>query len=336
MDLQWMRVLVELDRRGTLSAVAEATGYSKSAVSQQLAALQRAVGVPLAERVGRRLRLTPAGIAMLPSASQMLASVEAARGGLDPEAEPVGDVRVAAFASMFTGPVLRAIRELSARHPQLAISLQEREPREVDAMLTDDEADVGFVYDYSLVPRYRPDRVGVNLLAQRPMALIVPTGQHRGCDQEPTRILGGQAGWITNSRGSDDDELLQRVSAAHGGTARVAHRIDSLALITEFVAAGLGIALMVSDGPIHPGVRYVDLDGAAGSRRIYACTRPGRAAWRNNATVVTAMATAIAPQQVRWSEGLSVPSSTVTRSDGSAGRAVVGRGRKAGTPSSQP
>jgi DNA-binding transcriptional LysR family regulator len=306
MDLQWMRVLVELDRRGTLGAVAEATGYSKSAVSQQLAALQRAVGVPLVERVGRRLRLTPAGRAMLPPASQMLASLEAARGALDAKAEPVGEVRVAAFASMLTGPVLRAIRELSARHPRLAIGLQEQEPREVDAMLADDEADVGFVYDYSLVPRYRPDRAAVRLLAERPMALIVPTGRHRGRDQEPTRILGsGQAEWIANSRGSDDDELLQRVSAAHGATARVPHRIDSLALITELVAAGLGIALMVSDGPTHPGVRYVDLDGAAGSRRIYACTRPGRAAWRNNTTVVSAFAAAITPPQACWSVGRS-------------------------------
>jgi DNA-binding transcriptional LysR family regulator len=261
--------------------------------------LQRAVGVPLAERVGRRLRLTPAGTALLPSARQMLASVEAARGILDPEAEPVGEVRVAAFASMFTGPVLRAIRELSARHRRLVISLQEREPREVDTMLTNDEVDVGFVYDYSLVPRYHQDQGAVRLLAERPMVLIIPSSGHDSHDEEPTRILGSeQAEWITNSRGSDDDELLQRIVAAHGATARVAHRIDSLALIAELVAAGLGVGLMVSDGPTHPGVRYVDLDGAAGSRRIYACTRPGRAAWRNNATVVTAVAAALTPQPV--------------------------------------
>jgi DNA-binding transcriptional LysR family regulator len=308
MDLQWMRVLMELDRRGTLGAVAEATGYSKSAVSQQLAALQRAVGLPLAERVGRRLRLTPAGMALLPSASQFLASVEAARGAIDPGAEPIGDVRVAAFASMLTGPVLQAIRQLSARHPRLAISLQEREPREVDTMLADDDTDVGFVYDYSLVLRYRPDQAAVRLLAERPMALVVPSSRHTGCDEGPARILGSeQAEWITNSRGSDDDELLHRVTAAHGATARVAHRIDSLALITELVAAGLGIGLMVSDGPTHPGVRYVDLDGAAGSRRIYACTRPGRAAWRNNAAVVTAAAAALTTQPVHWSEPRSLP-----------------------------
>jgi DNA-binding transcriptional LysR family regulator len=296
-DLQWMRVLVELDRRGTLGAVAEATGYSKSAVSQQLAALQRALGVPLAERVGRRLRLTPAGTALLPSARQILASVEVARGTLDRDAEPAGDVRVAGFASMLTGPLLRAIRELSARHPRLAISLQEREPHEVDTMLADDDIDVGFVYDYSLVPRYHPDRDAIRLLAEKPVALVVPADRHNGLDQAPARTLGSaQATWITNSRGTDDDELLYRVTAAHGAVARVAHRIDSLGLITELVAAGLGVGLMVADGPTHPGVRYIDLDGTAGSRRIYACTRPGRAGWRNNAAVITAVAAALATQ----------------------------------------
>jgi len=290
-DLQWMRVLVELDERGTLGAVAEASGYSKSAVSQQLAALQRAMGVPLAERVGRRLRLTPAGTALLPSARQILASIEAARGTLDREAEPVGEVRVAGFASMLTGPVLRAVRELSQRHPRLAVGLQEREPHEVDAMLADDDIDVGFVYDYSLVPRYHPDQDAVRLLAERPMALLVPSPRCGGPEQRLASILGsGQATWITNSRGSDDDELLHRVTAAHGAIARVAHRIDSLGLITELVAAGLGVGLMVSDGPTHPGVRYVDLGGAAGSRRIYARTRPGRGDWRNNAAVIAAVA----------------------------------------------
>jgi DNA-binding transcriptional LysR family regulator len=307
-DLNWMRVLVELDRRGTLGAVAEATGYSKSAVSQQLAALQRAMGTQLAERVGRRLRLTPAGTALLPSAHQILASIEAAHATLDRDAEPAGEVRVAGFASMLTGPTLRAIRELSARHPQLRISLQEREPREVDTMLADDDIDVGFVYDYSLVPRYHPDQGAVRLLAEQPMALLVPAHRRAGPREEPAETLGrAPATWITNSRGSDDDELLQRVTAAHGTIARVAHRIDSLGLITELVAAGLGVGLMVADGPSHPGVSYVDLDGAAGSRRIYACTRPGRPYWRNNAAVITAVAAALATQPAPLSRGPAEP-----------------------------
>ena len=61
MELRRLRVLVELSRLGTMSAVAQATGYGTSAVSQQLAALEREAGVPLLEADGRRVRLTPAG-----------------------------------------------------------------------------------------------------------------------------------------------------------------------------------------------------------------------------------------------------------------------------------
>ncbi|MFJ9543832.1 LysR family transcriptional regulator [Streptomyces sp. NPDC101225] len=66
MDLRWMRVLVELAEHGTLRAAADVTGYSTSAVSQQLAVLQRSLGVVLVEPVGRTLALTPAGRAFLP------------------------------------------------------------------------------------------------------------------------------------------------------------------------------------------------------------------------------------------------------------------------------
>jgi DNA-binding transcriptional LysR family regulator len=294
MDVQWLRVLVELADRGTLGAAGEATGYSKSAVAQQLTALQRAVGVPLAERVGRRLRLTPAGNALLPSARQILASVDVARGALDAAAEPVGELRVAAFASAIGGMALRAVKALSARYPRLTVSLHECEPREVDALLADDDMDVGIVYDYSLVPHYRCDDQAVRLLCEVPMALVVPAYQDVG-EQEIGRILGdGRTEWITNSRGTDDDELLHRVAAASaGGQARIAHRIDSLSLLTELVAAGLGVALVVADGPAHGGVRYLDLAGAAGTRRIYACTRPGRADWRNNAAFLAAVTAAL-------------------------------------------
>lgn len=293
-DVQWLRVLVELADRGTLAAAAEATGYSKSAVAQQLAALQRSWGVPLAERAGRRLRLTPAGNALLPSARQILASVDVARGALDPAAEPVGELRVAGFAGAVGGIALRAAKDLSQRYPRLTVSLQECEPREVDALLADDDIDVGIVYDYSLVPRYHADGEAFRLLAEVPMSLVVPAHQDVG-EQEIGRILrSGQTEWITNSRGTDDDELLHRVAAASAaGEVRIVHRIDSLSLLTRLVAAGLGVALVVADGPVHEGVRYLDLAGAAGTRRIYTCTRPGRADWRNNATFLTAATAAL-------------------------------------------
>ncbi len=280
MDLRWLRLLVELDERGSLRAAAEATGYSTSAVSQQLAGLQRSLGAELAERSGRGIRLTPAGRALLPAARQILAGMDAARGVVGAGSAPGGTVRVAGFATALAGPVARAVRTLAADYPDLTVQLEEREPREVEALLAADDIDVGVVYDYSLVPRYQPDGDQVRLLDEVPMHLVLPAGT----DRPPDEVLRDPTvRWITNSRGSDDDELLHRVCATRGGVPQIGSRIDSLPLITELVVAGLGVALLVADGPRHPGVRYVDLFGAAGSRRIYACTRPGRSGWRNNA-----------------------------------------------------
>lgn len=282
MDVRWLRVLVELADRGTLRAVAEATGYSTSAVSQQLAGLQRELGTGLVESAGRRLVLTPAGRALLPHARSVLAALDAARGELDPGAEPVGEVRLAGFASALVRDVVPAVTALRRRHPGLTVTMEEREPDEVAALLAADRIDLGLSYDFSLVPRGVP---GV-LFSQVSMALVVPAGERRGLEQ---LLADPGTGWITNSRARDDDELVARLGARHGVLPRVAHRIDSLDLLVRLVASGLGVALIAADGPPHQGVRYVDLAGAAGVRRGYALTRPGRERWPAVAAVIAAL-----------------------------------------------
>jgi DNA-binding transcriptional LysR family regulator len=281
-DVRWLRVLVELADRGTLRAVAEATGYSTSAVSQQLAALQRELDRSLVEAAGRRLVLTPAGRALLPHARTALAALDAARGELDPGAEPVGEVRLAGFASALVRYVVPAVTDLRRRHPGLSVAMQEREPDEVAALLAADRIDLGLSYEYSLVPRGLP---GIPFYEVR-MALVVPESEPRGAT---ALLTDPDVGWITNSRARDDDELVARVGAGHGAVPRVAHRIDSLELLVRLVRAGLGVALIAADGPPLEGVRYVDLAGAAGTRRGYALTRPGRERWPAVAAVIHAL-----------------------------------------------
>jgi DNA-binding transcriptional LysR family regulator len=282
MDVRWLRVLVDLADHGTLRAVAAGTGYSTSAVSQQLAALQREFGQTLVEPAGRRLMLTPAGLALLPHARSVLTNLDAARGDLDPRAEPVGEVRLAGFASALSHHVLPAVQRLHRRHPRLTVSMQEREPAEVAALLAQDAVDVGVSYDYTLVPRGIPG----TSFHQVPISLVLPLGEHRGLAE---LLADPEIGWITNSRAPDDDELVARLGARYGAVPRVAHRIDSLDLLVRLVATGLGVALIAEDGPRLDQVRYVDLDGAAGTRRGYALTRPGREGWRANAAVIQAL-----------------------------------------------
>ncbi|MGY0236540.1 LysR family transcriptional regulator [Longispora urticae] len=273
MDTHRLRVLVELHRRGTMRAVADATGYGTSTVSMHLATLEREVGAILLERTGRTVRFTPAGRRLVEHAEGILAAIDAAHAALGPDGPPSGVLRVAAYTSALTSFVLPVVRPLAASHPDLRVELQEREPPEVAALLADDEIDLGFVYDYNLVPRFADDETA-RYVCSTPMVLVVPAGP------VPTRLedLAGEP-WVANSRSEDDTELAERCCALAGFAPRVTHRADSLELVMDIVAAGLGVALVPDFLTPRAGVVLTPIPGVEAVRRMYAVTRPGRQAW---------------------------------------------------------
>lgn len=92
MDFARLRLLRELAHRGTMTAVGIARGLTSSAVSQQLSALERHLGIKVLERVGRRVRLTPEGERLLVHAKDILHAVELAEEDLRGKiATPAGD-----------------------------------------------------------------------------------------------------------------------------------------------------------------------------------------------------------------------------------------------------
>src|SRR6201991_2792433 len=129
LDLKRLRLLRELNARGTIGAVAEALTYSPSAVSQQLALLEREAGVPLLERAGRNVRLTAAAQTLVTHTDALLARGEEAEADLQPAAEqPSGTVRVAAIQSAGLYLLAPALRALRARHPALRVEVTDGEP----------------------------------------------------------------------------------------------------------------------------------------------------------------------------------------------------------------
>jgi len=279
LDLRRLRVLLELSRRGTMRQVAAATGYSPSAVSAQLAALERESGAPLLERVGRGVRLTPAGRRLAEHARDILAAVDAARADLAHDADPVGVVRVASYASTLQADCLPVARALRASHPRLHLELQEHEPAEAFSLLLDGDVDLALVYDYGLAPRPALDGVRARQVCQVPMVLAVPRDLEAEVHGPQDLALLRDQPWVVNSRGTDDDELASRLCTRAGFTPRVVHRADSLELVQAIVAAGLGVALLPSFVPALPEVRFVPLTGAGASRRMWTATRPGHEDW---------------------------------------------------------
>src|SRR3954462_7941603 len=143
LDVRKLRVLRELDERGTVGAVTEALHLTPSAVSQQLAALSREAGVPLLEPAGRRVRLTGAARVLLGHAHEIFARMEHLRADLAAYSTgETGQVRVAGFSTALTGLVLPAFARLRADRPGLAPRLREADPPASFALLTRGDADL--------------------------------------------------------------------------------------------------------------------------------------------------------------------------------------------------
>src|SRR3954447_18668914 len=129
LDLRRLRLLQELHERGTIAAVAEALRFTPSAVSQQLAVLEREAGVPLLERAGRGVRLTDAALVLVQHAGALLERAELAQAELAAAAGRVaGRGRIASFQSVALRLAIPAMQTLARDAPDLRCELVEAEP----------------------------------------------------------------------------------------------------------------------------------------------------------------------------------------------------------------
>ncbi|MFF3326268.1 LysR family transcriptional regulator [Streptomyces sp. NPDC002889] len=282
-DLGRLRLLVELHRLGTMAAVAAGTGYGTSAVSKHLAVLEQEVGVRLLTPVGRRVQLTPAGERLVEHAVGILGAVEEAQAELRGVAEPVGRVRLSSFFTAVEPVVLPALIRLGELYPRVEVEVHEHEPESTVGLLRSGGIDLGVAYDYSLVPRALPPELSSRQFEEQPLYLAVAADHPDAGRPVAMSALAEFAGtgWIANSRGTDDDELVQRVCAIAGFVPRIAHRVDSLHLVNSLVGAGLGVALLAESGieRHRSDVAFRRLDPLAGLRRSFLIARAGQWSW---------------------------------------------------------
>src|SRR5256885_12280559 len=123
LDVRRMRILREVAARGSFSAAAEALSYTQSAVSQQIAALEREVGTKLVERNARGIRLTDAGEALVRHTEAVIANLAEAEAELEAIAGiRRGRVRPALFQDAGAPPLPQAIAAFRSRHPRVELS----------------------------------------------------------------------------------------------------------------------------------------------------------------------------------------------------------------------
>src|ERR687889_1985594 len=157
LELGRLRLLRELHERGTIAAVADALQFTPSAVSQQLAMLEREAGVPLIERAGRGVRLTDPALVLVEHAEALLERTARAEADLAAAAGTVaGRGRIAGFQSVILRIALPAIEALARDAPRLRCEVVEAEPEQALPALAVGDVDIVLGDEWQHQPRRIP------------------------------------------------------------------------------------------------------------------------------------------------------------------------------------
>src|ERR671915_1512258 len=176
LDLRRLRLLHELQRLGTVSAVADALSYSPSTVSQQLRVLEREAGTELFEPAGRRVRLTDAALVLVAHAERLLADVERAEADLAAAANAVvGVVRIGAFQTASLSLVLPAMTAVRDSYPQVQVELVEMESEPAFEALRSYALDLVLAEEYAGDPRPRLPGIDRENLLVEAVRVVLPS-----------------------------------------------------------------------------------------------------------------------------------------------------------------
>ena len=294
LDVGRLRLLREVALRGTIAGAAREVGLTPSAVSQQLAVLERESGVALVDRSPRGVTLTGAGHALVARAGEVLDVLAAARADLDRLAgELGGPVALAAVASAAVTFVSVAVTALAATHPQLAVSVEAAEPSHALALVLAGDADLAIVDEYDYVPLALPDFIVSRALCSEPLVLVVPR-RWPGARRPRLADLGAEA-WVMPPDEAACGLAVRSACRAAGFEPRVRWTSDDMLVLARSVAAGHGIAVLprrsVADDAAD--VQVLELGEPLLERRLSVVARASALARPAVAAVVDALAAAV-------------------------------------------
>jgi len=281
LDLRRLRLLREVDARGTIHGAARALDYTPSAISQQLAVLEREAGATLLERSGRNVRLTDAGHVLVRHAVALLDGMEAAEAELAGIAAgaPAGVVRVAAFQSAFLRIVAPAMATLARTHPAVRVEATEADVEAAVPALRLRQLDAVVGDEYEDQPRAVHAELDRVPLVHEQVRLVLPEDhpEARRSRVSMRRLAGAE--WAACQPGTGHREMQIRACRQLGGfEPDVRYASDDLLILLELVRTN-GACALLPDLVLDygaPGVAVRPLADRAIGREIFLITRAAR------------------------------------------------------------
>ncbi|GGN14275.1 LysR family transcriptional regulator [Lentzea pudingi] len=249
-----LRTLVEVVKTGSFAEAARRLGYTSSAVSQQISAFERAVGVTLFEREAHSIRPASAALLIADRGGELLAAFD----GFEHEVKAMvqglrGRLRIGTFPTASSRVVPKALARLQAELPGAEIRLDEAEPDAVLPLVLTGELDLALVYAYDLVPRTWPEELTVLPLLDEALLVMVPSEHSAAKNNVKLEDLRDER-WIASRDGTSGATCLTRLCAAAGFAPKIAFRSNDYEVVQSLVAAGVGVALV-------PALGYKEMDG---------------------------------------------------------------------------
>jgi DNA-binding transcriptional LysR family regulator len=263
--LQTLDVVV---RTGSFASAARELGYTPSAVSQQMEALERAAGLMLFERGARGVGVTAAARMLAERSRRVLLDL----AELDADARSIaagrsGRLKVGCFPTAGARMLPAALSDLRRSHPSVEVTLRIAEPKDTIAMLEAGELDVAVTYDYAAMAHTWPSGLRREPLIVEDLVFLSPPDIAVG-DTGDIRATS-DADWITSGSGTAGESTTYRICADLGFAPNVTLRTDYYDLVTEFVAAGLGVAIVPALGIVsHDRVSVLPVQSKWAQRSV--------------------------------------------------------------------
>src|SRR3954467_1981787 len=274
LDVRRLRVLQEVVTRGSFSAAVDSLHLSKSSVSQQIATLEREVGVPLLERTTEGPKLTTAGEALMTHGDAVMCRLEEAERELAQIAGLEGGrLRLSSFPTASATLMTRALSLFRQRFPKVELEFTEAETEDAFPALKRGDFDLAVIFDYPAFPLDFSRDVEAEMIYEEPMRVALPPG-HPLAAAKSVRIedLAGED-WLCGAMPSSCRFQVINLCREAGFEPRITFQSEDYGVIKGFVAGGLGVSILPELAGGHPGIELRAVRGQKPVRRVWAVTR---------------------------------------------------------------
>lgn len=263
LDARRLVLLAEVAHAGSIAAAAQRLSFTPSAVSQQLAKLERDVGAPVLHRNARGVTLTPVGEALLAHAETIAGELRMAEALL--HGEPA-QLTVGTFASAGMTLVPGALAEFRRNHPAVALRLLDLEPPDGYGLVSSRDLDLLITHRYPGAPLPDPRGLERSPVRSERFRLILPSGHPKARARRLTLAALAGEDWISGSPGVPNRVCLEQLADAAGVRLRVAYETRDYQVILALVEAGLGIAFVPEGVLGRAGTARFEVRDAADAR----------------------------------------------------------------------